>query len=155
MDSGHQHTRLQPIQFTPCDVKKRLETLDTAKAMSPDNIPAIVLKTCAPELAIYPSQAVPSVASRTPSKTENSGYQGQTLCWLKSYLTYRRGVVVGGQTSELQSISAGVPQGIVLGLTIFSCSINDLPSMRSEVEMLADEYTVFSTIRDSDAEAVH
>eukprot|EP00061_Rhincodon_typus_P015996 g43976.t1 len=29
----------------------RLETLDTAKATGSDNIPAIVLKTCAPELA--------------------------------------------------------------------------------------------------------
>eukprot|EP00061_Rhincodon_typus_P004175 g21917.t1 len=31
-------------------MKKWLETLDTAKAMGPDNIPAIVLKTCAPQL---------------------------------------------------------------------------------------------------------
>eukprot|EP00061_Rhincodon_typus_P004467 g22675.t1 len=42
---------LQPIRFTPPDIKKQLETLDTAKATDPDNIPAIVLKTCAPELA--------------------------------------------------------------------------------------------------------
>eukprot|EP00061_Rhincodon_typus_P000376 g11502.t1 len=28
-----------------------LETLDTAKAMGPDNTPATILKTCAPELA--------------------------------------------------------------------------------------------------------
>eukprot|EP00061_Rhincodon_typus_P016509 g44768.t1 len=33
-------------------IKKQLETLDTAKAMGPDNILAIVLKTCAPELAV-------------------------------------------------------------------------------------------------------
>eukprot|EP00061_Rhincodon_typus_P007528 g29300.t1 len=44
-------TSLQPIRFTSCDIKKRLEALDTAKAPGPDNIPAIVLKTCAPELA--------------------------------------------------------------------------------------------------------
>eukprot|EP00061_Rhincodon_typus_P002846 g18636.t1 len=42
---------LQPIQLTLCNIKKWLETLDTAKATGPDNIPAIVLKTCAPELA--------------------------------------------------------------------------------------------------------
>eukprot|EP00061_Rhincodon_typus_P005158 g24354.t1 len=45
------NTSLQPILFTPCDINKWLETLDTAKAMGPDSISAIVLKTCAPELA--------------------------------------------------------------------------------------------------------
>ncbi|XP_067850316.1 uncharacterized protein [Heptranchias perlo] len=40
---------LQPIRLTPRDIKKRLSALDTAKAMGPDNIPAVVLKTCAPE----------------------------------------------------------------------------------------------------------
>eukprot|EP00061_Rhincodon_typus_P009020 g32163.t1 len=44
-------TSLQPIRSTPCNIKKWLETLDTAKAAGPDKIPAIVLKTCAPELA--------------------------------------------------------------------------------------------------------
>eukprot|EP00061_Rhincodon_typus_P008248 g30694.t1 len=44
-------TTLHPIQFTPRYIKKQLETLDTAKAMGPDNIRAIVLKTYAPELA--------------------------------------------------------------------------------------------------------
>ncbi|XP_067874524.1 uncharacterized protein [Heterodontus francisci] len=43
--------RLQPIRFTPRDIKKRLKALDTAKALGPDNIPAIVPKTCAPEHA--------------------------------------------------------------------------------------------------------
>eukprot|EP00061_Rhincodon_typus_P007911 g30061.t1 len=42
---------LQLIRFTPRDIKKRWETLDIAKAMGPDNILAIVLKTCTPELA--------------------------------------------------------------------------------------------------------
>uniref|UniRef100_UPI00398ECC84 sushi, von Willebrand factor type A, EGF and pentraxin domain-containing protein 1-like n=1 Tax=Pristiophorus japonicus TaxID=55135 RepID=UPI00398ECC84 len=38
---------LQPIRFTPRDIKKRL----SAKAIGPDNILAVMLKTCAPELA--------------------------------------------------------------------------------------------------------
>eukprot|EP00061_Rhincodon_typus_P000757 g12664.t1 len=44
-------TSLQPIRFTPHDIKKQLETLDTGKATSSDNILATVLKTCAPEPA--------------------------------------------------------------------------------------------------------
>ncbi|XP_067827191.1 uncharacterized protein [Heptranchias perlo] len=43
--------RHQPIRFTPRDIKKRPSALDTAKAIGPDNIPAVALKTCAAELA--------------------------------------------------------------------------------------------------------
>eukprot|EP00061_Rhincodon_typus_P011501 g36557.t1 len=46
-------TSLRPYRVTPCDIKKRLEALDIAKATGPDNIPAIVLKTCVPELAAF------------------------------------------------------------------------------------------------------
>eukprot|EP00061_Rhincodon_typus_P005120 g24234.t1 len=44
-------TSLQPMRFTPHDIQKQLEMLNTAKATGPDNILAIVLKTCDPELA--------------------------------------------------------------------------------------------------------
>eukprot|EP00061_Rhincodon_typus_P001226 g14088.t1 len=66
-------------------------------------------------------------------------------------------VVVGGESSQLQDISAEVPQGDILGPTIFSCFINEIPSIiRSEVEMFTNDCTMFSTIHDSsDAEAVH
>eukprot|EP00061_Rhincodon_typus_P003889 g21220.t1 len=65
-------------------------------------------------------------------------------------------VVVGGQSSLLQDIFTGVPQGSVLGPTIFSCFINALLStITSEVEVFTDDCTMFSTIRDSsDTEAV-
>eukprot|EP00061_Rhincodon_typus_P002464 g17630.t1 len=66
-------------------------------------------------------------------------------------------VVVGSQSSQLQDISAGVPQDRVLSTTIFSYFINDLHCIiRSEVGMFADDCAMFSTIRNSsDTEAVH
>ena len=84
------------------------------------------------------------------------GIREKTLHWLESFLAQRK-MVVGGQSSQLQGITAGVPQGSVLGSTIFSCFINDLPSiLRSDVGMFADDCTMFSTICDSsDTEAVH
>eukprot|EP00061_Rhincodon_typus_P018597 g47824.t1 len=50
---GPQHHRYQSSAklIRSRDNKKRLETLDAANATGPDNIPAIALKTCAPELA--------------------------------------------------------------------------------------------------------
>ena len=92
------------------------------------------------------------------AKLESMGIRGKILRWLESYLVHRKMVaVVEGQSSQLQDISAGVPQGSVLGPTIFSCFINVLSSIiRSEVGMFADDCTMFSTIHDSsDTEAVH
>uniref|UniRef100_UPI00398EA2F8 probable G-protein coupled receptor 139 n=1 Tax=Pristiophorus japonicus TaxID=55135 RepID=UPI00398EA2F8 len=38
--------------FTPGNIKKQQRALDTAKAMGPENFPNVVLKTCAPEVAV-------------------------------------------------------------------------------------------------------
>ena len=86
------------------------------------------------------------------------GIRGQTPRWLESPLVHRKMVVVvEDQSAQLQDISAGVSQNIVLGPTIFSCFINDRPPIiRSEGGMFADDCTMFSTIHDSsDTEAVH
>eukprot|EP00061_Rhincodon_typus_P002675 g18186.t1 len=84
--------------------------------------------------------------------------RGQILRRLKSYLTHRRMVgVVGGQSSQLQDMSAGVPQSSDLGPTIFIDEAADLPFfMRLEVGMFSDDWAMLSTIRDSsDTEAIH
>ncbi|XP_067871042.1 uncharacterized protein [Heterodontus francisci] len=57
----------QPIRFTPRDIKKWLRALDTAKAAGSDHIPAVVLKTCAPELAVpLPKFLCPPTAPKQP-----------------------------------------------------------------------------------------
>ena len=42
---------MSPIKFSTQKVRQTLLQLDTSKSKGPDGIPAIVLKTCAPELA--------------------------------------------------------------------------------------------------------
>ena len=42
---------MSPIKFSTREVRQTLLQLDTSKSRGPDGIPAIVLKTCAPELA--------------------------------------------------------------------------------------------------------
>jgi len=74
------------------------------------------------------------------------GIKGLTLDWLKSYLTGRKQfTVLNGVKSDLLSEPMGIPQGSVLGPTLFTPFTNDLPlSVRSgSLYMFVDDTTVF------------
>ena len=74
------------------------------------------------------------------------GISGLLLDWLKSYLKERQQyTAVNGSTSEMIPISFGIPQGSVLGRTLFTLFTNDLPSSVSSgsVYMFADDSTVY------------
>ena len=64
---------------------------------------------------------------------------------IESFLSDRSlKVVINGQTSEAYKINADVPQGSLLGPTLFLIFINDLPSeIVSSVNMYADDTTVY------------
>ena len=71
---------------------------------------------------------------------------GPLLDWLKRYLKERQQFTdVNGSTSEMTLISFGIPQGSVLGPTLFTLFTNDLPSSVSSgsVYMFADDTTVY------------
>ena len=53
-------------------------------------------------------------------KLQKAGIDGNLLLWFESYLSDRRQrVVINGQTSEWGDVSAGIPQGAVLGPLVF------------------------------------
>ena len=77
---------------------------------------------------------------------------------IKSFLSGRSlKVVINGQSSDAHAINAGVPQGSILGPTLFLLFINDLPNhiIQSLVDIYADDSTLYkSTSSDVDDTAV-
>ena len=83
-------------------------------------------------------------------KAQQYGVSGMLLAWLRDYLLDRRlSVVVGGQSSSPHRITAGVPQGSLLGPTLFLLYMNDaddhLPQ-GVDLAAYADDTTLFQCL---------
>ena len=95
--------------------------------------------------------------TRLLHKLQWYGIRGQTLGWIKSFLSNRtQRVVVEGVSSRENPVTSGVPQGSVLGPILFLIYINDLPEcVTSEVRLFADDTILYREIRNpQDAQAL-
>ena len=81
-------------------------------------------------------------------KLKSYGVVGPILGILESFMIERSlKVVLDGQSSPLFCINAGVPQGSVLGPTLFLVFINDLPDgILSRIGIYADDTTLYSSL---------
>ena len=70
-----------------------------------------------------------------------------SIDWFRSYLTGRRQcTVVGGTKSDFLGVTCGVPQGSILGPTLFLCYINDMAaSLRCKVSLYEDDSTLIAS----------
>ena len=73
------------------------------------------------------------------------GIEGKALKILQSFLNNRyQRVVLNGQSSNWEKISAGVPQGSILGPLLFLIYINDITiNLENEVKLFADDTCLF------------
>ena len=74
-------------------------------------------------------------------KLEDAGIEGPLLSWMKSYLTGRsQRVVIHGEHSESVEITAGVPQGSILGPLMFIFYVNDIINeVNINIRLYADD----------------
>ena len=79
------------------------------------------------------------------------GIRGNLLSWIECFLQNRTQlVVVEGHCSSLMTISSGVPQGTVLGLTLFLLYINDIDiNIHSQVRLFVDDCLIYRPIYSS------
>ena len=88
-------------------------------------------------------------------KLKRCGVSGQLLSLVESFLKNRKQrTVLNGQCSGWGDISAGVPQGSILGPLFFLVYINDLAmDLKCNVKLFADDTSIFTIEQDPNTAA--
>ena len=78
-------------------------------------------------------------------KLRQNGIKGNLLAWISNYLSSRKqSVQINSASSSLLSVSAGVPQGSVLGPLLFLVYVNDIAAnLLSLVRLFANDSSLF------------
>ena len=89
---------------------------------------------------------------RLLSKIKGYGIEGKALKWVEEFLKDRKQFVcINGNASEKSPVTSGVPQGSVLGPTLFIYFINDLPNeVKCKLKIFADDTKAYAEVRSTD-----
>ena len=85
---------------------------------------------------------------RLLSKLTSYGITGNTHNWITYFLSNRKQrVSVNGALSDITYVTAGVPQGSVLGPILFLLYINDInENVQSSIRLFADDRIIYRKI---------
>ena len=88
-------------------------------------------------------------------KLQGYGIQGKVLDWIQEFLTERKQrVVINGSESEWSDVTSGIPQGSVLGPTLFLVYINDMPDViNAIIKLFADDAKVYNRVKQNEQPA--
>lgn len=83
-------------------------------------------------------------------KLKQNGIEGEFLEWISNYLEDRKQyVVLNSSNSEIKGVSAGVPQGSVLGPLLFLVYVNDITDqLLCLTRLFADDSSLFISATD-------
>ena len=111
---------------------KKLYSCETLNVMITDKaLEAMDAKKVTLVVLLDLSKAFDSIDHATLlAKLQALGVSRASLDWFKSYLSGRLQCVrIGAETSSLQGISHGVPEGSILGPALFTIYLNNIPSI--------------------------
>jgi len=82
-------------------------------------------------------------------KLHRYGICGKTNAWISAFLHNRsQKVVIDGESSSTAAVDSGVPQGSVLGPSLFLFYINDIPTgISSTVRLFADDTIIYIALK--------
>ena len=90
-------------------------------------------------------------------KLDFYGIRGKTKQWITDFLANRiQTVVVDGECSYTASVQSGIPQGTVLGPSLFLFYINDIAdSLNAKVRLFANNTIAYlAIVTDKDARSL-
>jgi len=123
---------------------------ETQLLLSIDDITNLMNQGLQVDMAILDfAKAFDKVPHRRLEKLFYFGIRNDTLSWVNAFLHGRQQqVVIDGESSRLSNITSGVPQGTVLGPTLFLVFINGIASnITSTIRLFADDCVVYRAIR--------
>ena len=85
-------------------------------------------------------------------KLNRHGIDGPLLLWFSNFLENRQQrVTIRGTFSTWSPVTSGVPQGTILGPTLFLLYANDIPNVvTSSIKMFADDTKIYREINNAE-----